>query len=239
MSANSRQFARESDLSSAARISEPSPRRGSWLRPQFSLGTLFWLMLVAGMAAVWWRDRTSLDQRLQKLEQMYAPSKPHVLWTAADILGAPDDPTGSAGKSWCPLKSQGADWVEVAFDRAVPAATIDLYETYSLGCVTEVVVTDASGDQTTIWKGTDPTAAATTMNQAALFKVPVPKSIKSVQQVKIHIDSTGKGSWACIDAVGLTTARGRTSWATSSACSSVYAGEPTAAIERAPWYKLW
>src|SRR5688572_1473335 len=57
---------------------KPPPRR-SWLRLQFSLGTLFWLMLVAGMGAMWWKDRSSFDQRLKKLEEMYAPSKPQIL----------------------------------------------------------------------------------------------------------------------------------------------------------------
>ena len=213
-----------------------APRKRSWLVPQFSLGTLMWLMLVTGMAIVWWKDRSSLDQRIQKLEQMYNP-RPQVLWSAADILGTPDDPTGTAGKSWCPQPANAADWVEVGFDDSVAAATIDLYETYSVGCVTEVIVIDRSGNPTSIWKGTDPTPATAS---TGLFRVAVPGSIRSVERVKIHVDSTGKRSWACIDAVGLTTARGKTSWATSSNCSSVYGGSGLSATsEKKPWYSLW
>jgi hypothetical protein len=193
-------------------------------------------MLVVGMAGVWWRDRSNFEQRLAKLEQMYAPT-PQILWSAADILEAPDDPTGVAGKSWCPQRAGAADWIEVGFDRAAAAATIDLYETYSVGCVTEVIVIDPSGIRTSIWKGTDPTPATV---RAGLFRVPVPASIKSVQRVKIHVDSSVKGSWACIDAVGLTTPAGKTSWATSSSCSTVYGGTGlTAVSERKPWYSLW
>ena len=213
------------------------PRPRSWLRLQFSLGTVFWLMLVVGMAAVWWRDRSSLDQRLKKLEQIYSPSEREPLWGAADILGAPDDPTGGQGKSWCPLGANAVDWVEVGFDKAVAAATIDLYETYSVGCVTEVLVIDKSGGQTSIWRGTDPTLPTA---RTGLFQVPVPTSIKSVQRVKIHVDSTGKGSWACIDAVGLTTSGGKTTWATSSNSSSVYGGSSlSAASKKKAWYSLW
>lgn len=73
------------------------PRPRSWLRLQFSLGTLFWLMLVVGMGLVWWKDRSDLDQRIKKLEQMYAPTR-EPLWGAADILGLPDDPTGGGGE---------------------------------------------------------------------------------------------------------------------------------------------
>lgn len=194
-------------------------------------------MLVVGMAAVWWRDRSSLDRRLQKLEQMYAPSEPQVLWGAADILGAPDDPTGGAGKSWCPLGSNGADWVEVGFDKAVAASTIDVYETYSVGCVTEIIVTDGAGYQTSIWRGIDPTP---TTARTGLFQLPVPGSVKSVQRVKIHVDSTNKGSWACIDAVGLTTAAGKTTWATSSDSSSVYGGGSLSATSKGEsWFSLW
>ncbi|HEX5102688.1 MAG TPA: hypothetical protein VFV87_02690 [Pirellulaceae bacterium] len=212
----------------------PCPR--SWLRLQFSLGTLFWLMLFAGMAAVWWRDRSSLDARIKKLEEMYAPQR-EILWGAADILGAPNDPMGTAGKSWCPAGTNTADWVEVGFDSSVRAATIDLYETYLVGCVTEVLVLDGSGNEVRLWKGTDPTPQ---LPRTGLFKVPVPPSIRSIEAVKIRVDSTGKGSWACLDAVGLTTAAGNTTWATSANCSSVYGGSSlTASIERKPWYRLW
>jgi hypothetical protein len=200
------------------------------------LGTLFWLMLVAAMAAVWWKDRTQLDARLQKLEQMYSPQQ-QTLWGAADILGPPDDPTGGAGKSWCPAGTNAADWVQVGYDKAVPAATIDLYETYCVGCVTEVLVTDGSGNQVSIWTGTDPTPPGA---RTGLFQVPVPASIKSVQEVEIHVDSRPRGSWACVDAVGLTTPSGQTTWATSSTASTVYGNTSlTAEIKRKPWYSLW
>lgn len=195
-----------------------------------------WLMLVVAMAVVWWKDRSSLDQRIQKLEQMYSPSRP-VLWSAADILGAPDDPTGTAGKSWCPTRSGAVDWVEVGFDHSVATASIDVYETYSTGWVTEVIVTDTNGNQTSIWKGTDPTP---TPAYTGLFRVPVPTTVKSIEHVKIHVNSTRTGSWACIDAVGLTTARGKTSWATSSNSSSVYGGSSLSAQSKPePWFTLW
>jgi len=223
-------------------MSEPAPT-GSWFRWQFSLGTLLWLMLVTGMALAWWNDRRQFDARLRKLEQMYQPTTARALWSAGDILGAPDDPTGSAGKSWCPQGSAAADWVEVSYDRAMPAVSIDLYETYSLGCVTEVLVTDRYGTETSIWKGKDPTMptpnAAGTM-QTGLFTLPVPKSIKSVQRVKIHVDSVGKSPWPCIDAVGLKTADGKTTWASSSACSTVYGGGSlTATKTKKPWQGWW
>jgi hypothetical protein len=127
--------------------------------------------------------------------------------------------------------------VEVDFDQPVAAATIDLYETYSVGCVTEVIVTDGAGNQTSIWRGVDPTPRGP---RCGLFQVPVPRSIKSVQSVKIHVDSRAQGSWSCIDAVGLTTAGGKTFWAAAADASSVYgAGGLSASIKRAPWYDLW
>jgi hypothetical protein len=212
------------------------PRRPPWRRLQFSLGNLFWLMVVTGMVLVWWKDRSSLDKRLRTLEQMYSPSS-QSMWGAAEVLGAPDDPSGTAGKSWCPWGSRSADWIEVGFDKAVAAATIDLYETYSVGCVTEVIVIDRNGRETTIWKGTDPTPPTA---RVGLFQVPVPKSIKSVERVKIHVDTTLRGSWACLDAVGLSTAAGNTTWATSSNCSSVYgSGSLTATSTKRKWLGFW
>ena len=169
-----------------------STRSRSWLRLQFSLGTVFWLMLVVGMGAVWWRDRSSLDQRLTKLEQMYIPAR-LAMWGAEHILGAPDDPTGREGKSWCPLSASAVDWVEVGFARPAAATTIDLYETWQVGCVKEVIVIDRSGNETSIWKGTDPTPP---LAATGLFQVSVPASVKSVQRVKILLDSRGTNSWA-------------------------------------------
>jgi hypothetical protein len=167
---------------------------------------------------------------------MYSPTA-QSLWGAADILGAPDDPTGVAGKSWCPAGSNGAAWVELDFENPEAAATIDFYETYSVGCDTEVIVIDRSGSQTTIWKGTDPTP---TTSRAGLFRAPAPKSITSVQRVKIHVDSTYRGSWACLDAVGLTTAAGKSTWATSVNCSSVYGnGSLSASSKKRTWHGLW
>ena len=100
-----------------------------------------------------------------------------------------------------------------------------------------MIATDGAGRQTSIWRGADPTP---TTPRTGLFLVPVPQSIKSVERVKIHVDSTSKGSYPCFDAVGLTTAAGKTSWATSSNSSSVYGGTSlTASIKKRPWYSLW
>lgn len=209
----------------------------SWFRPQLSLGSLLWAMLVVGIGVTWWNDRRDFDLRLRKMEQTYYPAA-QSLWGATEILGAPDDLTGLAGKSWCPMGSQAADWVEVSYDRAVAAATIDLYETYAVGCVTEVLVVDRNGRETSIWKGADPTSPT---SRTGLLQIPVPSSIKGgVQGVKIHVDSVGKGHWACFDAVGLTTAQGKTTWATSSTCSSVYGnGDLTATTQKSFWRGLW
>jgi len=104
-----------------------------------------------------------------------------------------------------------ADWVVVGFDKAVTAATIDLYETYQMGCVTEVIVIDRGGERDQHLERNRPDSSddGGDVDSSRLFAVPVPSSIKSVQRVKIHVDSTGKGSWACLDAVGLTTSTGK------------------------------
>lgn len=213
-----------------------SPRPRSWFRLQFSMGTMFWIMLVVGMAMAWWKDRMTFERRLQKLEQMYS-MEPQSMWEVEEVLGANNDPTGLAGRSWCPSRTNVADWVEVGFDSSVRAAAIDLYATYAVGCVTKIIVTDGYGVQTTIWQGTDPTPKAA---RVGLFRVPVPNTIRSVKKVKIHLDSTGTNSWACLDAVGLTTASGKTVWASSADCSSVYGNGALSAVgKKSSWFSFW
>ena len=72
-------------------MSDPLRPR-SWVRPQFSLGTLLWMMLVVGMGIAWWNDRRQFDLRLQKLEQIYSPT-PQTWGSAGHILGKMASPT--------------------------------------------------------------------------------------------------------------------------------------------------
>ena len=219
---------------------DPQPVKPPRFQWTFSLGSLLWLMLVVGILLAWVNDRRQFDARLRKIEQLYQPQVQQTLWSASDVLGAPDDTAGNSGKSWCPQSSAAADWVEVSYDRAVAATSIDIYETYSLGCITEVLVTDGYGNVTSIWKGSDPTVPATSP-QAGLFNVPIPAAVKGVQRVKIHVGSVGKSPWPCIDAVGLKTSGGKVTWATSSSCSTVYGGGALTATakKKGVWTSWW
>jgi hypothetical protein len=76
--------------------------------------------------------------------------------------------------------------------------------------------------------------------QASVFSVPVPKSVASVQRVKVHVDSVGKAPWPCLDAVGLRTAGGKVTWASASTCSTVYGSSSlTAAKKKGGWTSWW
>jgi len=77
-------------------VNAKSPASRSWLRFQFSLGTLFWLMLVVGIVIAWWKDRSSIDQRLKKLEDIYAPTQ-QTLWGRRTFSGSPMIRRGGRG----------------------------------------------------------------------------------------------------------------------------------------------
>ncbi|WP_254506580.1 hypothetical protein [Anatilimnocola floriformis] len=257
---------------------QPIPPQQQRFRWTFSLGTLLMLMLGVGIALAWWLDRQQFNARLRKIEQMYEPQV-QTAWGAVEILGKPDDASGLMGKSWCPQTASAADWIEVTYDQAVAATSIDIYETYSPGYVTEVLVTDGNGTVTSIWKGTDPlkpppaipalgpaiseptpeltpeppaadtdptTVGPTTsipptlapVPRTGVFNVAILPSIKSVQRVTIHVDTTGQNVWPCIDAVALKTATGDV-WPTRAACSSVYGGGSLSATNKKGGWASW
>ena len=213
------------------------PRRRAWF--QFNLGTMLWLMLVFGMLLTWWLDRQRLEERLLTLEGKRYNPQTNTLWSAKEALGQPDDPTGQAGKSWCPAGTGGQEWIELSFDRDVTASSIETYETYQLGSVTQVSVFDYTGEETILWQGTDPTspASAPAGTAAAVFSVPVGNKL-TVSRVKIALDGTKIPGWNCVDAVGLKSANGRTEWATAVTASSGYGNSPTTA-SKGSWWKVW
>lgn len=203
-------------------------------RPQLSLGTLLWLMVVVGMSLTWWLDRQKLEQRIQKLEGIQNGSFNSSLWSAKEVLGQPDDPTGNSGKSWCPATTSTLETLQVGFGSTVTTASIEIYETYSLGAVTKVFQLDRNGNETILWQGADATVPTKTANAGVLkVKLPNPAAISSL---RIVIDGTAKPGWNCIDAVSLTDQRGKTHWATSAQATTVYGGGPATATVPTAWW---
>lgn len=159
-------------------------------RPQLSLSTLLWLMVVVGMSLTWWIDRRKLEVRIQKLEGVQNGSFNSSLWSVKEVLGQPDDPTGNAGKSWCPATTSTLETLEVGFGGAVNTASIEIYETYSLGAITKIASVDRDGKETILWQGADATVPTKTAN-AGVLKVKLPNPA-AISRLRIVLDGTAK-----------------------------------------------
>jgi hypothetical protein len=182
-----------------------------WL--QINLGTFLWLFLLIGMWLAWWRDHNAMDRRIAKLEQQMFPTQ---MWSIEQCFGPPNDPTGRAALSWCPLPSTSQEWLQVEFDKAIRPASIVVHETYSIGALTRVSVFDNAGNEVTVWSGTQNKSGS-----VGTFTCPTRIDFKT-RRVKLYLNNT---NWSCIDAVGLSDANGKTTWATGATASSTY-GSP-------------
>lgn len=214
-------------------MTSEAPRQRRF-RLQISLGTLLWLMVVVGMSLTWWIDRRKLEERIQKLEGVQNGSINGSLWSVKEVLGRPDDPTGNAGKSWCPATTSTLETLDVGFGGVITTSSIEIYETYSLGAITKVSSLDRAGIETVFWQGADATVPTKGAN-AGVLKIKLPTS-SSINHLRILLDGTKKPGWNCIDAVSITDPRGKAHWATSAQATTVYGGGPTTATAPTDWW---
>lgn len=123
-------------------------------------------------------------------------------WSASQVLGACDTATyGDHNTAWTPrVQDGGLEYVSVSFGKPVRSTGAVIRETYGNGFVTKVETIDASGKETTVWAGTDPS----TTGAVADLLVEWPRTEYAVHGLKVTVD-TGKilGVWKQIDSIQL------------------------------------
>jgi hypothetical protein len=118
-------------------------------------------------------------------------------WSAMQATGAPDTPTcGDNATAWASAASTGKDWLQLTYDTAVIPTRIVIYETDNPGAVTRVIVENAAGDDTTVYKA-DPTKTSQCPNRLVIEVTGVSTPVRAL---RITIEHQG---WSEIDAVQL------------------------------------
>lgn len=117
-------------------------------------------------------------------------------WSANQATGAPNtDACGDISTAWAPLTS-GSDpeWLNLSFATPVQAIGVRVHETYNAGFIYQVDLVDTSGQNHTIWTGSDTTICP------GWFEIAFDKTQYSVNGVILHTKIAG---WEEVDAVEL------------------------------------
>jgi hypothetical protein len=117
-------------------------------------------------------------------------------WGAIQATGPPDVSTCiDSARAWSPLTG-GTDpeWLEVRYDRPVPARAARIFETLWGGFVTRIEAIDESDVYREVWSGVDPTTCGNA------FEPAWPRTSYNVVGLRIH---TQIDDWEEIDAVEL------------------------------------
>lgn len=142
-------------------------------------------------------------------------------WGPEQATGKPDTPeAGDKPTAWASLTEDGQDeWIELTWKKAVPAISINIYNTFNPGAVSRVWAWDQRGRKRLVWEGKDvgPKGAASWVTV-----VPVREKMKT-RRVCVEVASRRVPGWNEIDAVGLVDRAGKTHWAAAAKASSTFA----------------
>ena len=204
-------------ISDTERIMDDKQNRISkrrWFIPQLRVRDLLWIFVVTGVLAMWYQDREQLKKQLGIIPTTVDS------WSVDQVLGAPDTTgPGDINTAWA-SKSQDKqnEWLIVEFPSVKTVASIHIHETHNPGAVFQIDSVDWQGNETSIWKGTDPTARNTGCGVSVIaLTTPV-----KTRRIKIHIDSVAVPGWNEIDAVAIIGSDGSKQHASNSWASSSY-----------------
>lgn len=125
-------------------------------------------------------------------------------YSAAKATGAPSVPVaGNSPDAWCPAnKSNGMDWLEVAFANPVHATELRVRQNDAAGAIVKIEAIEPGVTTHVWWEGVDPYVAPATRD-IVWFAVRVPKTDYLVAKVKITLNLAAGPGWKEIDAVQL------------------------------------
>ncbi|MCC6796239.1 MAG: M48 family metalloprotease [Candidatus Hydrogenedentes bacterium] len=153
----------------------------------------------------------------------WSPGQEKRRWGPEQATGEPDTPlAGDQPTAWAPLtQDDQAEWLELEYAEPVEAATVKVYETYNPGALVRLVLINADGAESDVWKRSisPESKPDTPLN---VTEVPLPVGTKT-QRIKLYLDSPAVKGWNEIDAVALVDAQGTPHWATNAKASSTFA----------------
>jgi hypothetical protein len=140
-------------------------------------------------------------------------------WGPEQVVGpANTDRNGDIPTAWASRRPDGGEeWLHVNYDQIVDISEVRVRETYNPGAISKIAAVLPSGEEVTIWEGTEPPTEAPV---DTAFR---PMSRIQASSVKIYMDTRRVRGWNEIDAVQLIGSDGSSQWASSATASSTYA----------------
>jgi len=140
-------------------------------------------------------------------------------WGPEQVVGhANTDRAGDISTAWASRQPDGGEeWLHVNYDRPVDISEIRVRETYNPGAISKITALLPTGQEVTIWEGTEPPAYAPVDTAFS------PQTRVQANSVKIYMDTSRVPGWNEIDAVELIGRDGTRQWARSATASSTYA----------------
>jgi hypothetical protein len=175
--------------------------------PRAALATLILLTLGAASSAGQATPAAAGEAQVRQWAARATASSQYgaTKWSAAQATGPPDtDRCGDTPTAWAPAAAKGLfklapngpgpEWLELTFARPVHASRVRVHETNLSGFVFQVDLKDSSGNQHTVWSGSDTTGCP------GWLEVEFPRTSYLVDTVTVH---TRKPGYEEIDAVEL------------------------------------
>jgi hypothetical protein len=184
-------------------------------RPRFRLRDLMWLCLLSAVLMTWYRDRQSLLAQIFIRTGVRGSS-----WSIDQLLGVPNTPSpGDQSTAWASRATNSPnEWVIVEFLWSSNVAKVEIVETYNPGAVRRVCSVSATGHETELWKGVDPTPVTAAMGRSI---IPIPQGTWT-RRIKIYLDSAAVPGWNEIDAIALHDRDGTFQWANNAWASTSF-----------------
>ena len=202
---------RQSDRSD--RVSTSAQKR-RWF-PRLSVRDLIWLCLLSAVLMTWYRDREALKDQLSKQFGTGGSS-----WSIDQVLGLPNTPVpGDQQTAWASAtEDASSEWIIVEFPRGSNVKQIEIVETFNPGAVVRICSVGVTGNESEMWRGTDPTKVDMPMGKS-MIQI---KNRFRTRRVKIYLDSKNVPGWNEIDAVALHDRDGSIQWASNAWASSSF-----------------
>jgi hypothetical protein len=140
-------------------------------------------------------------------------------WGPEQVVGqANTHNAGDISTAWASRQPDGGEeWLHVNYDRPVDISEVRVRETYNPGAIAKITAFLPTGQEVTIWEGTEP------VGEAPVDSAFSPLTRVQANSVKIYMDTRRVPGWNEIDAVELIGSDGTRQWANSATASSTYA----------------